>query len=80
MRVVSGVIKGVPTVFVGLNTKDMRTMMNRTPIMIPVATQLPEPGVDFQLLLVGGETDESLDEQIVQLGHTIFDPDERTKN
>ena len=80
MLVVNGMIKNVPTLFVGLNSADMRKLLNRQPLAIPTHIEVPEGRTDFQILLFGGETDDSLREQVPQLGATIYSTDERSPN
>ncbi len=80
MRVVNGIIKNVPTLFVGLTSADMRKLLNRQPMTIPTHIEVPEARTDFQILLFGGETDDSLNEHIEQLGATIYNADEGSRN
>lgn len=80
MLVVNGMIKSVPTVFVGLNVADVRRVFDRQPIAIPTAIDFPAPRIECQIILLGGETDDDLHEQIVQLGSTIFEADEDSRN
>lgn len=80
MVVVNGMIKNVPTLFVGLNAADMRQMLNRQPLAIPTHIEVPEARTDFQILLFGGETDDALQEQLPQLGATIYNADEERAN
>jgi len=80
MVVVNGVIKNVATLFVGLNSTDMRQLLNRQPLAIPTHIEVPEDRTDFQILLFGGETDDSLREQVPQLGATIYNADEGSLN
>lgn len=80
MRVVNGMIKNMPTLFVGLTSVDMRQLLNRQPLTIPTHIEVPEERTDFQILLFGGETEDSLDEQVQQLGATIYNADEESRN
>ncbi len=80
MRIVNGMIKNVATLFVGLTSADMRQLLNRQPMTIPTHIEVPEERTDFQILLFGGETEESLNEQVEQLGATIYNADEGRRN
>ena len=80
MLVVNGIIKNVPTLLVGLNSDDMRKLLNRQPLAFPTHIEIPEERTDFQILLFGGETDDSLREQVPQLGATIYNADEEHRN
>lgn len=80
MLVVSGNYKGTPTVFVGLHAVDMRQLMQRQPIAIPVKFEDDEKDHSAQIMLFGGETQDSLERQVRELGAALFDADERSKN
>ncbi len=80
MIVVNGMVKDVATLFVGFSSVDMRRLLNREPITIPACIEVPEDQTQFQIVFFGGETDESLREQVPQLGAAIFNVDERRPN
>ena len=80
MLVVNGILKQVPTLFVGLNAADMRQLMNRQPIMMPTHIEIPEPRVNFQILMFGAETEEGLREHLAQLGNTVYVSEEEKPN
>jgi hypothetical protein len=73
-------LKAIPTLFLGLNSTDMRQLLNRQPIVMPTHIEIPEPRVEFQILMFGAETDDALREQFDQLTDAVFLADEEKRN
>ncbi len=80
MLLCNGMIKDVPTMFLGLTSVDMRQLLNRQPIMIPTQIEMPESCVEFQVLILGAETDVELREQFDQLTDAVYHSDEEHPN